>query len=146
MTTKQATAAPTSPPGTELASALRLEVGRLRRRETRRRFDTTVHVGTLGARHESLAVPLSYAGDVDAAIRVDVLCALLEHAEPGPAAVWLTRPGEPEPHDSDLGWVGAAHHAFGLQERRLDGCYVVTRYGWLDPVTGASRRWKRLRV
>ena len=42
--------------------------------------------------------------------------------------------------------AGAARRAFALHDRPLDGCYVITRYGWLDLDTGRSRTWKRLRI
>ena len=53
---------------------------------------------------------------------------------------------EEEQHDADLAWAGAARRAFALHGRPLEGCYVITRYGWLDLDTGRSRTWKRLRI
>jgi hypothetical protein len=125
---------------------LRLEVGRLRRRETRRTFDSALYVGTLDGERDSFTLPLRDAPAIDAGVRTDVVCTLLERTDPALRTLWLVRPGDPEPHDADLAWAGAARRAFALHERPLDGCYVITRYGWLDLDSGRSRAWKRLRI
>lgn len=125
---------------------LRLEVGRLRRRETRRSFDSALFVGTLDGERDSFVLPLRDAPAVDTGVRTDVVCTLLDRTDPARRTVWLVRPGHPEPQDADLAWAGAARRAFALHDRPLEGCYVVTRYGWLDLDTGRSRRWKRLRL
>ena len=44
---------------------------------------------------------------VDAALRADVVSALLEDAPPDWCTAWLLRPGTPEPHDLDLQWLAA---------------------------------------
>ena len=125
---------------------LRLEVGRLRQRETRRAFDSALFLGELGGAHDSFTLPQRDATAIDAGVRTDVVCRLLERTDPSLRRVWLVRPGHPEPHDADLAWAGAARRAFTLHDRPLGGCYVVTRYGWLDLDTGRSRSWKRLRI
>ena len=125
---------------------LRLEVGRLRARESRRRFDAVVHVGVLGAEHVSCAVP---AADpvLDPGTRTDVVLRLLETwpASSG-ASVWVARPGEPDLQDSDLTWLAAAGRAFATVGCEMDGFWTVTRTGWLDVRTGERRTWKRLRL
>lgn len=132
---------------TEVPEALlRLEVGRLRRRETRRAFDSAVHVGTLDGERDSFTLPLRDAPGLDSGVRTDVLCTLLGRTDPALRTMWLVRPGHPEQHDGDVAWAGAAHRAFALYGRPLEGCYVITRYGWLDLETGRSRTWKRLRI
>lgn len=125
---------------------LRLEVGRLRRRETRRAFDSAVYVGVLDGPRDSFTLPLRDAPALDAGVRTDVVCALLERTDVELRTLWLVRPGHPEPQDADAAWAGAARRAFALHERQLLGCYVITRYGWLDLDTGRSRSWKRLRI
>ncbi|MGA9749964.1 MAG: hypothetical protein WBQ50_21130 [Nocardioides sp.] len=129
-----------------LALALRTEVGRLRLRESRRVFDTAVHLGTLGGAHD---VFVARSGDLpvlDTALRTDVLARLLEHVvAPGPD-LWLTRSGHPEPYEEDVAWLASASAACAMHARALGGCFVVTRYGWRDVRTGESRRWKRLRL
>lgn len=127
-------------------SLLRLEVGRLRRRETRRAFDSALHLGTLDGDRTSFTLPLRDVPAIDAGLRADVVCTLLEHTDHAQRTVWLVRPGVPEPHDADQAWAGTARRAFALHQRPMDGCYVITRYGWLDLETGRSRSWKRLRI
>jgi hypothetical protein len=134
-------------PDTDLPEdLLRLEVGRLRRRETRRAFDSALFIGALDGERDSFTLPLRDVPAIDTGVRTDVVCTLLERTDLALRTVWLVRPGEPEPHDADLAWAGAARHAFALHERPLHGCYVITRYGWLDLDSGRSRAWKRLRV
>jgi hypothetical protein len=130
-------------------SLLRLEVGRLRRRESRQRFDTVLHVGRLGGEHHTCTVPLGDHALLDAGTRVEVVSRLLEEVpaqDSGPADVWLTRSGEPHLEDDDLAWHSAARLALGAFGRPLEGFWAVTRTGWLDVRTGESRTWKRLRV
>ena len=127
---------------------LRQEVGRLRARESRRRFDTTVHVGRLGATCGSCPVP---TGDpvLDAGTRTEVVLRLLEAGGPtagGALGVWVTRPGEPVLQDSDLAWLSASYRAFATAGCPLEGFWTVTRTGWLDVRTGERRTWKRLRL
>lgn len=128
-------------------SLLRLEVARLRSKESRRRFDTVVHLGLLGQTERACAVTLDDQQVLDAGTRTDVVSSLLErHPESAGVCVWLTRPGEPQLQDEDLAWFSAANRAFGALGRRLDGFWSVTRTGWLDVRTGEGRTWKRLRL
>jgi hypothetical protein len=124
---------------------LRLEVGRLRQRESRRRYDVTVHVGTPGGARCSLVVPSRQLDDHDRQLRVEILVDMLERAV-GADHAWLTRPGRPDVHDLDLEWLAAATTAFGVHGRPLHGFYAMTREGWLDVRTGERRVWRRLRL
>jgi hypothetical protein len=133
---------------TDIASLLRLEVGRLRARETHGHFDTVVHLGLLGEPHSTCAVSRADGPVLDPGTRTDVVTRLLEGGL-GPedrACVWLTRAGEPVVQDDDLAWLAAASRAFGSLDQRLEGFWTVTRTGWLDLRTGESRTWKRLRL
>lgn len=130
----------------DVTGVLRTEVGLLRQRESRRVFDTTVHVGTLGGAHDSWVARRGDVPVVDVALRTDVVSALLERS-PGLAdTVWLTRAGGPDAYDEDLAWLVAATTAFAQHGRELGDCYAVTRYGWRDVRTGESRTWRRLRL
>ena len=120
-------------------------MGQLRARESRRVFDVTVHVGALGGVRGGFVLRAQDTPVVDAALRTDVVCSLLDEASPG-ATAWLVRPGRPELHDLDLQWLAAARIAFGIHGRRLHGYYAITRSGWLDVCSGQSRGWKRLRL
>jgi hypothetical protein len=110
---------------------LRQEVGRLRARESRRRFDAAVHVGRLGATCGSCPVP---TGDpvLDAGTRTEVVLRLLEAGDPTTG--------------SDLAWLSASCRAFATVGCSLEGFWTVTRTGWLDVRTGERRTWKRLRL
>lgn len=136
--------------GLDLAPVLRLEVGRFRLRESRRRFDAALHLGRLGAAHETFVVQRADTPLLDTGLRAEVVSRLLDRfvpAEPeGSATVWLTRPGATSVHDEDLAWLAAARTAFGCHGHRLDGFYALTRTGWLDVVSGESRTWRRLRL
>ena len=125
---------------------LRLEVGRLRRRESRRVFDTTVNIGRLAGDRDTFVVRAQDLPRLDRGLRLDVLGALLDEQEAEEAAAWLVRPGVPEPQDADLGWLAATTFAFAARGTRLTGFYAITRTGWLDVRTGESRVWKRLRL
>ena len=134
--------------------ALRTEVALLRARESRRVFDAMVCVGRLGAARESFVVRAQDLPAFDEALRVEVLSRLLEQAAgrcgpeayADPPATWIARAGLPELHDADLRWMSAATIAFGQHGLSPAPFYVVTRTGWLDPRTGESRTWKRLRI
>ena len=136
--------APVSP--ADVRSLLRQEVGRLRGRESRRVFDAAVHVGVLAGPRDSFVVRAQDLPAVDSALRTDVLSSLVEQAPPTWRTAWLVRPGVPELHDQDLGWLAAARTAFAIHARRLEGFYVVTRTGWRDALTDETRVWTRLRL
>lgn len=137
----------------DTATLLRLEVGRLRAHESRRSFDTVVHLGTLGGASRACPVPRTDPV-LDNGTRAEVVSALLEAATAdestttgsGKTCVWLTRAGEPQVQDEDLRWLAAAWLSFGAVGRSLDGFWTVTRTGWLDVRSGECRTWKRLRV
>lgn len=75
---------------------------------------------------------------LDAALRVDVVAALLLRVRPSPvkraadpAPVWLTRPGTPAPHDLDAAWLAASRAAYA--EAGLDlTMSVITPHGWVE--------------
>jgi hypothetical protein len=121
-------------------------VGRFRARESRRVFDAIVNVGTLAGSRDSFVARAQDLPALDPGLRIDVVCALLDDNDPRAAAVWLTRPGAPSPHDLDLQWMAAATSAFGIHGRELAGFYAITRSGWLDLRTGQCRVWRRLRL
>jgi hypothetical protein len=129
-----------------LGPRLRAEVGLLRARETRRVFDTTIYVGTLGGERDSFVARARDVPAIDEAVRVEVVSALLERTPDDYRTTWLTRVGTPDPYEQDLAWQRAARTAFAMHGRPLEGCFAVTRYGWRDVLTGESRRWKRLRL
>lgn len=125
---------------------LRQEVGRFRLRESRRVFDTSVHVGVLAGPRTGFVVRAADLPALDAALRVDVVSTLVEQSPEQWRTAWLVRAGTPQPHDLDLQWLSAVHLGFAIHGRPLDGCYVLTRTGWREAHTGESRVWARLRL
>jgi hypothetical protein len=128
----------------------RAEVVRLRADERRRYFPLRLHVGALDGFRPSLEVPWPVPQEYDDGLRFDLATALVEQLL-GADCVgltwgWLTRPGVPELHDVDLPWLSATTRAFAALEVEPAGFRVVTRIGWLDPATGDSRVWRRLRT
>lgn len=147
--------APAADATADPTGVLRLEVGRLRARERRRRFPLAVAVGTLGGERSLLEVGWPEPRDLDQGLRTAVVEALLTRgpaAETSPACgprdleAWIMRPGHPTLHDTDLAWYSAARLACASYDVQLQRFIVLTRTGWLDPVSGASRSWKRLRL
>lgn len=148
---------PVPEPQTDLITGLRLEVWWLRRAQRRRIFAPRLHVGvpgtSSGLTSDGLA-PLSgppwpVPRWLDAGAKADVGDRMVSAwtSQCGSAAYcWYSRPGTPDPHDEDPAWLAAARWAFDAHGLPLLGFWVVTRYGWRDPVTGEERRWKRLRV
>lgn len=138
------------PPDAVAATArrnlLRREVGRFRAGESRRVFDASVHVGLLAGPRTGFVIRAQDLPAVDAALRTDVVATLLEDSPPTWRTAWLVRPGTPEPHDLDVSWLAAMRAAAGMHDRPFDGCYVLTRAGWRDLVSGESRTWARLRL
>jgi hypothetical protein len=117
--------------------------------EHRRVFPPSVHVGTPGV--PGASVSLSPADrQLDHALRVDALqamvrCVRRQHDVTTPL-VWLTRRGTLEVQDVDLAWTSAARTASAeLDLPEPLPLVVVTRQGWHDPRTGATRTWRRLR-
>lgn len=131
----------------DLRPWLRREVALFRARESRRVFDTAVHVGVPdGEVRNSFVVRAQDLPVTDHALRIEVVASLVESTPPSCTSAWLTRPGVPELHDLDLAWLAAANVAFGMHGRPLSGFYALTRAGWLDVRSGESRVWKRLRL
>ena len=115
------------------------------RSERRRTFAPLLHVGSPGGVQAVFA--LGADEPADHALRTDVLAALLRRtALPGRSPlVWLTRPGDLDLQDVDAAWLAAARSACAEADLWLT-MVVVTRQGWRDPRSGASRTWKRLRA
>ncbi len=131
---------------------LRAAVLDFRETEHRRRPPPTVHVG-LPAGEPACFVHEPGTG-ADAALAADVVGALLQRSRrelaslldaPAPVPLtWLTRAGSLTVHDADVLWSVATRTAYA--EAGLGATFVVvTRDGWLDPVTGVGREWRRLR-
>jgi hypothetical protein len=132
--------------GADPHALLRREVGLLRARESRRVFDVSVNLGHLAGDRDSFVVRAQDLPVVDAALRTDVVAALLDDVPGDVDTVWLIRPGEPDPHDLDLEWLAASRLAFGMHDKVLAGFFAITRSGWLDVLTGHRRTWRRLRL
>ena len=62
----------------------------------------------------------------------------------GQPLVWLTRHGDLDLQDLDAAWLAAAWSAHAERGLPLT-MVVVNRHGWLDPRTGATQEWVRLR-
>ena len=133
---------------TEQRLLLRRAVGLLRARESRRVFDSVVHVGELDGECRSFVVRAGDLPALDASLRTDVVSALVAELDPALSSptVWLVRCGAPDLHDLDLRWLASARAAFSEQGRIIGGFYAITRTGWLDVDSGQSRTWKRLRL
>ncbi|WP_457207926.1 hypothetical protein [Nocardioides sp. P5_C9_2] len=132
--------------------ALREAVLDFRESDHRRRPPPAVHVGLPG-HHPACFVDEPGSG-TDATLAADIVSALLQRSRrelgarlgtPTPVpVVWLTRAGSLAAHDADVLWSVATRTAYA--EAGLEATFVVvTRDGWLDPVTGARREWRRLR-
>lgn len=124
------------------ASAVRARAAvlELARGETRRRHPVLVHVGDPTGR-VSLAVDEEV---LDHALRTDVLGALLWRHRAEQPLVWLTRTGTLDWQDVDARWFAGFEAA--RREVAVGGQFlVVTRHGWHDPASGATRTWKRIR-
>jgi len=126
-------------------AALRREVGLFRRGEHRRRFPVRLSLGEPAGSRSDLEVP----GEIDPQLGTDLALLLAEQAPDDSwrrLVWWITRPGVPDLHEMDNLWVAATSMAGGVLGRDPLPLYVITRSGWLDPATGASRRWVRLRL
>jgi hypothetical protein len=112
--------------------------------ERRKTFSPVLHVGVPGALE--LVVDHRAAGPMEHGLRADLVAACLRHTrcdsvEP---LVWLTRTGDFVLEDADAAWLSAARSAYAEAGLGLT-MVVMTRRGWWDPRSGASREWKRLR-
>ena len=134
------------PVGARLHQALRRAVLEHVTSERRRAFAPLLHVGTPGERVDRFA-PDPGNAVLDHGLRTDVVAALLRrHRDTSPAPlVWLTRPGELCLQDVDAAWLAAARTAAAEADLPLT-MVVVTRQGWWDPRSGATRTWRRLRA
>jgi len=135
----------TEPVAAPLERLLRRAVLQLVTHESRRRFPPVLHVGLPAGRQAEFAPQ----DPMDQALRADAVAALLRRVggAPGPGAaplVWLTRCGDLELADADADWLAAARTAYAEAGLALT-MVVVTRHGWLDPRSGTTRRWRRLR-
>jgi hypothetical protein len=130
----------------DLRARLRVESGRFREGERRRRFDVALHVGTPGGARASVVVPAKQLAYVDRETRIELYSAMLEVAPGGTDSAWLTRPGTAALEPDDTAWMVGAMAAFGAAGMSLDGFFAVTRDGWVDVRTGERRVWKRLRL
>jgi hypothetical protein len=112
--------------------------------ERRRTFPPVLHVGVPGALE--LAVDHDAEGPMEHGLRADLVAACLRHTCVGEVVplVWVTRTGDFVLEDSDAAWLSAARSAYAEAGVPLT-MVVVTRRGWWDPRSGASREWKRLR-
>ncbi len=132
-----------TPAPDEVARAeLRRLVFGLRSGERRRIFPTRIHVG------DPEGEQAAYVDEeLDAALRADVLHALLDQLdEEPPLAAWLTRVGWPDPHDTDRLGLATLRQVFderGLTPRWIA---VVTKNGWYDALGEDRVVWKRLRI
>lgn len=123
-------------------AALRRLVFELRRSTRARVFPPVLHVGVPG--DEVFVAP---AGDLDHALRADLVLTLLAmHREEALPSVWLTRVGQPGGHDLDAAWEAAARAGFAESGAPLPWFAVVTKQGWVRPLTGEGRTWQRLRL
>jgi hypothetical protein len=125
---------------------LRREVGMFRARESRRVFDAAINVGVLAGPRDTFVARAQDIPIMDAALRVDVVSALIMGTGQKWRSAWLCRAGGVEPHDTDFDWLRASTSAFAIHSRTLNGFYVVTRTGWREVRTGEQRIWKRLRL
>jgi hypothetical protein len=116
---------------------------------TCRQFPSVLHAGVPGRTTSHVVVPTDETAPdtgLDPGLRADVVLALLRGASaltPRPL-LWLARPGELTPHDTDLRWLGPAAWAASALGMHV-GLVVVTRRGWFDPVSDVRREWRRLR-
>lgn len=125
-------------------AALRRAVFGLRSGERRRVFPPRVHVGDPDGHY---ATYVDSCDPLDHTLRSDVVAALLRcHPEEQRAALWLTRPGHPVPHDVDLVWMPAAAAAFAEAGEDPAWVAVVTKNGWYEPFGERAAGWRRLRL
>jgi hypothetical protein len=118
---------------------LRTAVLELAVSEHRHHVPPNVHVGTPGG------VTLTVADDPawDHGLRTEMAGAMLRWAD-DPAWVWVTRSGPLSLQDVDAAWLGPVTAA--AAERSVDVTFVVvTRHGWLDPRSGLTQHWVRIR-
>lgn len=137
-------------PAHPLAPWLRARVLALRASTRRRVFPGSVElVPAGGAAGEAPVASWRYDEEpLDHALRVDVLVRLLTDC--ACRGVWRVglvhvRPGSHEPTDLDFGWAAAGATAASISGVDVHSVLVVSRWGWLDLRSGATRRWVRPR-
>lgn len=131
-------------PASALHARMRLEVRAfVAGAGTRRRLPVTCHVGHPGASSTRLVDEESW----DAGLRADLVERAVDSLlETAGACAWLTRAGDLGTVDADPRWHAAARTGFSRHGLELPAFYVVNRTGWLDLVSGAHRRWSRVRL
>ena len=132
-------------PTPETHRLLRRAVLEHRVAERRKAFPPVLHVGVPG--ELELVVDHRQAWPIEHGLRADLVAACLRHTRGGSVEplVWLTRTGDFGLEDPDAAWLSAARSAYAEAGLGLT-MVVVTRRGWWDPRSGASREWKRLRA
>jgi hypothetical protein len=126
--------------------ALRVEVGLLRLREHRRLFPAELCLGAYADRRITLPLPWPVPGTYDDALLGELTDALWDRWDAPSGATWLLRPGVPDPHDLDVRLTAVTERVAECRGTAPSPFVVVTRYGWVAPRSGESRRWKRLRL
>lgn len=111
--------------------------------ERRRHFLPLAHLGVPGGKEVTVADRADEPADQW--LRADLLHAMRRRADIAEPLVWLTRPGGLEVEDVDLRWLAAARQAFSEDPATLI-FVVVVRNAWIDPRSGLTRRWRRLRI
>lgn len=111
--------------------------------ERRRHFLPLVHLGVPGGKEATVADRADQP--TDQWLRADLIHAMRRRAAVAGPIVWLTRPGGLDLEDVDLRWLSAARQAFAEDPAPLV-FVVVVRNAWVDPRSGLTRRWRRLRI
>lgn len=111
----------------------------LRRATRRRLFDPAAELVAPGPRpvltHRLPLEPLDHG------LRVDLLVQFLSYAaQPGPLHLVLIRPGSAVLTGTDLAWYAAWSAASRSTGRTVAAAAAVTRYGFVDVVTGHATR------
>lgn len=129
-------------------AALRQAVVALRRHHRSESFPTRLHVGRIEQSRPGVGLWVPEGGG-DLGLRIDVATRLLDDS-PGEglgtvsrSQLWVTRSGTPEPDSQDLLWDTAVRFAAGQLGLPPPPLWVLTRFGWSDPRSGALQRWTR---
>ena len=118
---------------------LRTAVLQLATTDHRRHVPPSLHVGVPGGPTATVADDPTW----DHGLRIELAGAVLRAAG-DPSWIWVTRSGALTLQDVDAAWLGPVVAATG--ERGVDAAYViVTRHGWLDPRSGLTQEWQRIR-
>ena len=126
--------------------ALRVEVGALRLRERRRHFPAELCLGSYAGARITLPLPWPVPATYDDALLGELVDALWDRRGGPTGTLWLLRPGVPDPHDLDVRLSAVTERAAQCRGAAPSPFAIVTRYGWLEPRSGETRRWKRLRL